>query len=599
MVKSSTARGSERLQEQLNQVQRQLAGSEPIRRRQLADALGALQEALQEVETAEEELSAQNEELTAVREALEIERHRYFELFERAPVGYIVTDGAGTIREANRAAAALLNASQRALQGKPLPVFLSPSDRGGFRDLVQEMQTSSGVRELEIMIQPRNVSPRRVSATVARDAEKAGVPLRLRWVLQDISERRATEAALLESQERLRHAQRLEAIGRLAGGVAHSFNNLLAAIAFHSELILDDRCTEKDRKRHAEEIQQAGERAAALSRQLLVFSRKQDLNPEPVRLSRLVDGMEPMLHRVLGEDIEIEIAEGPDAGLVHADLGQLEQVFLNLVSNARDAMQDGGRLSIRTAALTLDPGNQLGLPPGRYVTLAIGDTGTGMSPEIIDRLFEPFFTTKEKGKGTGLGLSTAYGIIRQSGGDIRVESAPGQGSTFTILLPEVDPGAIEVPRRRAVERLTATGSEVILLVEDEDNIREPATEILEAQGYTVVAARNGAEALEIAGGHPGPIHLLITDVVMPRLSGSRLAEALTSTRPATRVLYISGYPEDAIAHHGVLEPRHRFLQKPFPPSVLLTAVRDVLESAWEPAADRPGGMGVGSADARP
>jgi signal transduction histidine kinase/CheY-like chemotaxis protein len=490
----------------------------------------------------------------------------------------------------------LLNTSQRALQGKPLPVFLNPSERGGFRELLQEMQTLSGVRELEIQVLPRNVSPRRVSVAVARDAEKAGVPLRLRWVLQDISERRAAEAALLESQEHLRHAQRLEAIGRLAGGVAHSFNNLLAAIAFHSELILDDGCSEQDVKRHAEEIQQAGERAAALARQLLVFSRKQDLNPEPVCLSQLVDDMEPMLHRLLGEDIEIEISADPDAGLVHADLGQLEQVFLNLVSNARDAMPDGGHLAVRTSCLTLDEGNRPGLPPGRYVTLAISDTGTGMSPEVVDRLFEPFFTTKERGKGTGLGLSTAYGIVRQSGGEIRVESAPGQGATFTIFLPQLDPGAMEAPRRSAVERRPVTGSEVILLVEDEDNIREPATEILEAQGYTVVAARNGAEALEIAGHHPGPIHLLITDVVMPRLSGSRLAEALTASRPETRILYISGYPEDAIAHHGVLEPRHRFLQKPFPPSVLLTTVRDVLESTWEP---RKPAEGVGSADARP
>ena len=597
MEKTATSKVPERLQEQLAEIRSRLTGGEPIRRRQLAQALEALQEALHEVETTEEELTQQNEELVAAREALEIERYRYSELFDRAPVGYLVTDDAGTIREANLAAAALLNTSQKALERKPLLVFLRPEDRAGFRSLMQGLRGQSTFREIELVLVPRDAPARTVQMAVARDEIKEGQPIRLRWVLQDVSARRAAEEALQESQERLRHAQRLEAIGRLAGGVAHSFNNLLAAISFHAELILDERSSQESLKRHAEEIQQAGERAAALAQQLLAFSRKQALNPEPVCLSTLIAGMEPMLRRLLGEDIEIDIAADPEAGLVHADLGQLEQVFLNLVANARDAMPDGGRLAVRTAGETLGEASRAGLPPGRYLTLAITDSGAGMSREVLDRLFEPFFTTKERGKGTGLGLSTAYGIVRQSGGDIQVESAPGQGTTFTILLPRIEREDVPAPRP-AAERHALTGSEIILLVEDEDNIREPATEILEAQGYTVLAARHGAEALEIAGRHPGPIDLLITDVVMPRLSGSRLTAALASIRPETRVLYISGYPEDAIAHHGVLEPRHRFLQKPFPPGVLLAAVREVLE-IQEQNAGRQGGTGVGSAHVPP
>lgn len=597
MEKEAISTRSEQLQDQLTEIRSRLTGSEPIRRRQLAEALSALQEALHEVEATEEELILQNEELIAAREALEVERYRYSELFERAPVGFLVTDESGAIREANLAAAALLNTSQKALKRKPLVVFLRPEDRADFLRLTQSLRNQTAPRETELVLLPRDAPARRVLVTVARDESKAGQPAGLRWVLQDVSARRAAEEALQESQERLRHAQRLEAIGRLAGGVAHSFNNLLAAISFHAELILDERSSQESLKRHAEEIQQAGERAAALAQQLLAFSRKQALNPEPVCLATLVADMEPMLHRLLGEDIEIDIAADPEAGLVHADLGQLEQVFLNLVANARDAMPDGGRLMVRTASVTLEEASRAGLPPGRYVTLSIADSGAGMSREVLDRLFEPFFTTKERGKGTGLGLSTAYGIVRQSGGDIQVESAPGQGATFTIFLPRIERAEVPAPRR-AVERHALTGSEVILLVEDEDNIREPATEILEAQGYTVLPARHGAEALEIAGRHAGPIDLLITDVVMPRLSGSRLTAALASTRPETRVLYISGYPEDAIAHHGVLEPRHRFLQKPFPPGVLLAAVREVLETQ-EQTAGRQGGTGVGSANGPP
>jgi len=582
------ATGPEKLQRQLTQVRDQLAGTAPIRRRQLTEALAALQEALQEVEVAEEELSQQNEELIAAREALEFERHRFQDLFEGAPVGYLVTDSSGVIRQANRAATALLHSIEKALPGKPLAVFLPPAERGGFRTLLAELRSRPAHREIEISLRRvgHGVPALRILATVARDAdEKAGEPAGLRWVLQDVSERRAAEEALRESQERLRHSQRLEAIGRLAGSVAHSFNNLLAAIAFHSELLLDDRCAKGDVQRHAEEIQRAGERAAALALQLLAFSRKQALNPARLSLGDLIESMEPILRRLLGEDIVLGLDLDPAAGLVYADLGQIEQVLLNLIANARDAMPEGGRLTIRTAGVELAEANQPRLPPGRYVTLTVVDTGVGMSPEVLARLFEPFFTTKERGQGTGLGLSTVYGIVRQSGGEIQAESAPGAGTTFTIYLPQADTARDE-PELPPVESRATAGSEVVLLVEDEDNIREPATEILEANGYSVLPARNGAEALEVARRHPGPIHLMVTDVMMPHMNGSRLVETLHASRPETRVLYISGYPEEAIAKHGTLVPRHRFLQKPFSPGTFLTTVREVLESTQEPALER-------------
>lgn len=578
MEKSTTRSGADKLHEQLVQVRRQLAGTEPIRRKQLSEALVALQDSLQEIEAVEEELAQQNEQLISAREALETERYRYRELFDRAPVGYLVTDGAGTIRDANQAASTIFNSSSQALQGKPMTVFLLPKDRPGFRSLLQEARGWQGAREIELTIHPHHGVPRKVQVTAARDEERFGGPVRLRWVLQDISERRAAEAALHESQERLRHSQRLEAIGRLAGGVAHSFNNLLASVAFHAELILDNHGTEQDRKRHALEIQKVSDRAAELARHLLAFSRKQALNPEPLSLGHLIVNLEPMLRRLLGEDVELRIDLDPEAGAVYADLGQLEQVLLNLVANARDAMPDGGILTLRTDREVLSEGNPLDLPPGQYARLTVADTGVGFSPETREHLFEPFYTTKEKGKGTGLGLATVYGIVRQSGGDVRVESEPGRGATFLIHLPQsVQPPARQSQASHPAERPAIKGSEVVLLVEDEDNIREPATEILEVHGYTVLPARNGADALEVAQRHQGTIDLMITDVIMPHLNGSRLAEKLSQSRPGMRVLYISGYPEDAIAHHGVLEPRHRFLQKPFPPGVLLQNVRQLLD----------------------
>lgn len=568
---------SSRLQEQLSSLQAQVAEPVPVSRKQLLEALGALQESLQELDVAEAELAQQNEELMAAREALEIERHRYRELFDEAPFPYMVTSASGMVEEANLAAEELLVKPRDTLIGKPLAVLVAPDDRPRFRDFMWELRNEPGRdrREAELEMGGERCQ---VVLTVNRD-DRPGKPLRLRWVLRDVTARKAAEQELRISQERLRHAQRLEAVGRLAGGIAHSFNNLLAAISFHAELVLGSR-SEADQRRHAEEIQKAGERGALLARQLLAFSRKQVLQPQLLNVSSRLEGLVPILRRLVGEQIELTTDLDPEAGWIHSDLGQVEQVILNLVANARDAMPDGGRLSLKVGAEELaedDPRlASIGLQPGRYVCIRVADTGTGMSEHVRAHLFEPFFTTKDYDRGTGLGLATIYGTVTQSGGAVHVETELGEGSTFTVYLPQAPPPTEAAPRSEPAREM-ARGTEVVLLTEDEDNIREPAQEILEGRGYTVLAAQDGAHAIEAARNWEGPIHLLISDVVMPGMSGSELAAQLEAERPGLRVLYISGYPEDAIARHGVLHPGRSFLQKPFPPGVLLQTVREILD----------------------
>lgn len=588
MIKSVAGTPSGRLQKQLTDLQAQVSEPAALSRKQVVEAIAALQESLQELDVAETELAQQNEALLGVREALELERHRYRELFDRAPVPYLVTDDRGMIEEANLAASVLFNTPRPLLEGKPLPSLVTAADRLRFRALLQELRESPDRREAEVGLDERGAGPRTVLLSAERDADQPArqAPLRLRWVLRDITDRKAAEEELRASQERLRHAQRLEAVGRLAGGVAHSFNNLLASIAFHAELLLDSNGSYDGHRRHAEEIQNAGERAALLARQLLAFSHKEILQPQPLDIGRRLEDMAAILRRLIGEQIELTTEIDPGTGWIHADLGQLEQVILNLVVNARDAMPGGGRLSLATRCVELakksEPG--LGLAPGPYVRITVSDTGTGMDEHVRAHLFEPFFTTKSRDKGTGLGLSTVYGIVQQSGGGIQVESKPGQGSTFTIYLPRAEALA-ETPSEVPSLQEEVRGSEVVLLAEDEDNIRNPAQEILEARGYTVLSAPNAAEALDVAHEWEGPIHLLISDVVMPGKSGSQLAAELVEKRPAMQVLYISGYPEDAIAQHGVLHAGRSFLQKPFPPGVLLRKVREILdrEGSWEAA----------------
>ncbi|HEX3556225.1 MAG TPA: ATP-binding protein [Thermoanaerobaculia bacterium] len=579
-------------QRRLERLQREAAASSQPQ--QFAAELRELQASLAELEVAYEELEQQNDELLTTREELEYQRHRYRDLFDQAPFGYFVTDLHGVVEEANRAAADLVGVPQVHLPGKPFTTFLNPGDRPAFRQLLPRLCAGESEGEQEMMLRRRQGDAFPALLNVVRDLDDQQRTARLRWAIRDVSQTKAAEEALRASEERLRHSQRMEAVGRLAGGIAHSFNNLLAAMAFQCELLTERLDDGDERRVHVEEIQKAGERAAALAHQLLAFGRRQVLQPRVLSLNEVLRDTEPMLRRLVGENIRLETRLDPEAGSIHADLGQFEQVVLNLVVNARDAMPTGGTLTLSTASVEIAgaagiagiapgaPPTDFNLPPGSYVQLTVSDTGTGMSPEVLKQLFEPFFTTKERGKGTGLGLATVDGIVHQSGGHIEVASEPGKGTRFVVLLPRAGEAAAAEPRpARSVRQPKRRGSEVVLLVEDEDNIREPAVEILESRGYKVLAAPDASQALTLADSHRGPIHILVTDVVMPGRSGNWLAEQLSTRRPGIRILYMSGYPEDSIAHHGVLAPSEHFLQKPFPPGQFLEKVREVL-GAEEP-----------------
>jgi signal transduction histidine kinase/CheY-like chemotaxis protein len=387
--------------------------------------------------------------------------------------------------------------------------------------------------------------------------------------------------ASAEADQRAREltqSQKMEAIGRLAGGVAHDFNNLLTVISGRAELLLDELPPEHPSRDHAEQIERTSARGAGLTHQLLAFSRQQVLRPRVLDLNATVVELEKMLGRVIGEDVHVELRLEAGLGRVLADASQVEQVLMNLAVNARDAMPRGGRLTFRTASARLDAGaaERLAMPAGPCVVLEVQDTGTGMDEATRLRIFEPFFTTKEAGKGTGLGLATVYGIVRQSGGAIEVESASGAGTTFRLFLPCVDAAERPVlPPAAAGD--PDTGDETILLLEDEGSVRELAERQLTDRGYRVLAVAKCAEALELAEQHDGPIDLLLTDVVLPQMSGPEVAERLGVLRPAVKVLYVSGYTDDALGGHGVLGPGIALLTKPFTSAQLGRKVREVLD----------------------
>jgi PAS domain S-box-containing protein len=381
-------------------------------------------------------------------------------------------------------------------------------------------------------------------------------------------------------EEQYHQAQKMEAIGRLTAGIAHDFNNMLTVINGFADLAQSQLQPDDPVQEMMAKIRQSGQRAADLVRQLLVFSRKQLIEPRVLNLNSIVTDMDKMLRRIIGEDIDLRTILMPDLWPVKVDATQIGQVIVNLAVNARDAMPEGGRLIIETANVMIDEGylpHHFGMQPGRYVLLAVSDTGCGMSKDIQGHVFEPFFTTKPLGKGTGLGLATVYGIVKQSGGDIWLYSEEGIGATFKIYLPSIDE-PVPLPDQPEIGPVIPTGNETILLVEDDSGVRELIQQVLRRLGYTLVAAQNGREALRVVAHHAEPIHLLITDVIMPGMTGKVLAEEIHQTRPGLKTLFISGYTDEAMASHSILDPGVAFLQKPFSPTALARKVRAVLDS---------------------
>jgi len=391
---------------------------------------------------------------------------------------------------------------------------------------------------------------------------------------------RKTQEEQKELEQRLRQAHKMEAVGRLAGGVAHDFNNLLTIIRGHSDLLLDRDSAGEPERRSIEQIQKAADRAVSMTRQLLAFSRMQVLQPRVLDLNAIVADIGKMLPRLIGEDIEYSFVPGQQLASIKADPGQIEQVIMNLAVNSRDAMPNGGKLTVRTSNVTLDEAGARRRHPmvaGMYVLLAVIDTGIGMTDETKAHIFEPFFTTKELGKGTGLGLATVYGVVKQSEGFIWVESAPGKGTTFEIYMPQVAGTASSIEVEAALPPIPR-GRETILVVEDEPGVRELACQFLRVKGYSIVEAGNGIEALQIAEQHSGEIHLVLTDMVMPKMSGQELAEKLKTVRPRTRILFMTGYSEFSSSQRGSNSVPLSIVQKPFSPTSLVTKVREVLAS---------------------
>jgi signal transduction histidine kinase len=401
----------------------------------------------------------------------------------------------------------------------------------------------------------------------------------LQNALRELAERERAEAALRETEEQRRHAQKMEAIGRLAGSVAHDFNNLLSVILGHGTLLLEALKEPDPIREEVFAMVRAGERATTLTRQLLAISRKQVLAPRILNLNTVIRQSEGMLRRLLSEGIELVTRYDRNLVKVRVDANQIDQVVMNLVINARDAMPDGGKVTIETQSVVLDEAYASTHPEvvsGPHAMLAVSDTGMGIDEDTQPRIFEPFFTTKPKGEGTGLGLSTIFGIVKQSGGNIFVFSEPGEGTTFRIYFPKA--GDVEDPLPSIAPSKVVTGNETVLVAEDHDDVRRIACEILCRYGYQVLEARNGADAVLVCERHPSPIHLLVTDVVMPKMTGKELAERLVATRPLLRVLYMSGYTDNAIMSNGLLEPGFAYLEKPLVPEAFARRVREVLDA---------------------
>jgi PAS domain S-box-containing protein len=524
--------------------------------------------------TPEQTVTERNQAATDLRDS----ETRYRRLFESAKDGILILDAhSGKVVDANPFLISLLGYSHADFLGKNIWDLGPFKDVAVSREVFKELQEKEYVRYEDLPLETRD--GRLINVEFVSNVYLVGQTKVIQCNIRDITERKRTEEKHKKLEHQLQVAQKMEAIGMLAGGIAHDFNNLLSVILSYTEFAMQ-RLREGDPlKDDLLEVKKAGDRAAALTRQLLAFGRKQLLQPVSLNLNQVAEGVEKMLRRILGEDIDFIQVLAPDLGVVRADPGQIEQVLMNLVVNARDAMSDGGKLTIETSNVDLDEGDAAHLgavKSGPYVRLAVTDTGCGMDEQTKAQLFEPFFTTKVKGKGTGLGLSTVYGIIKQSGGSIGVHSKLGLGTTFEIFFPRELSVKLTSTRLRAIVD-QSTGTETILVVEDEEAMRRVVIRSLEASGYKVLAATAGDEALRIAAEHAGDIHLLLTDVVMPRMSGRALAQELAKMRPTVKVLYMSGYADNAFVRNGEIDEGTHFIGKPFTVGDLANKVREVLD----------------------
>jgi two-component system, cell cycle sensor histidine kinase and response regulator CckA len=512
------------------------------------------------------DITSERASVRALRES----EARYRTLFEESVAGNYVSDVNGRLLACNASMAQMLG-YDTIEEACVHSMVQGHVDDAYWLDFLALLEREKRLQLHELNITRRDGSPLHILQNVVGRFDDADVLTELHGFVVDITDRKRLE-------EQLRHSQKLQAVGQLAGGIAHDFNNLLTAMKLHGEFVLEDMAPTDPRRADILEMQRAADRATMLTRQLLAFSRKQLLKPKVVDANAVIEEMEPMVRRLIGEDVSVAIVLDPAAGSVMADAGQLEQVILNLAVNARDAMAHGGTFTVATGQVVLDGPRAVSadMPVGDYVSITARDTGCGMDSSVLAHLFEPFFTTKEQGKGTGLGLATVYGIVKQSGGHIWVDSHPGAGTAFQILLPRVGGAAKEsLAQGQAAPR----GSETVLVVEDDPAVQALTHRLLQRQGYGVIVARTGAEALAIVADRQRDIALVLTDVVMPEMSGGELASRLAESHPGLPVLFMSGYTDDVVVRRGLLDTRASFLQKPFTAFSLATAVRETLDAS--------------------
>jgi PAS domain S-box-containing protein len=516
-------------------------------------------------------------------QALRESELKFHTLVEEAPDAIISFDPLGRYELFNPAAVRMSGLAASEVLGRTITqaALFAPAS---LTRIVEELAYVLEGRErppFEVEIVRRDGGKLTMEAS-GRGVVREGITTGVQATLRDVTARKVEAEKRKELEEQLRQALKMEAVGRLAGGIAHDFNNLLAVILNYASIVIEELRDSDPTKQDVEEILKAATRAASLTKQLLIFSRREVIQPEVLDLNEVVADMERLLRRTIGEDVALVTSFSSSLRRVNADRGQVEQVIMNLALNARDAMPNGGRLTIETANVDVEGSRPAGLEAGRYVRLSVADTGHGMTDEIASRAFEPFFTTKPKGKGTGLGLSTVYGIVKQASGHIDIVTRPGVGTRFEIFLPPTDRpersrSGISTQAMQALRKRKTTGNETVLVAEDEDGVRALTCRILARNGYTVLEARGPGDALLASEQYDGRIDLLLSDVVMPQMSGRELAERLLRIRSDMRVLYMSGYPGDVIAQHQIEEGTVDLIQKPFTEEALMAKVRDVLE----------------------